>query len=218
MLRVSPPDAGVLFVISGPSGVGKSTLLRGVMDAIPGLHFSTSATTRPPRPGEVDGRDYHFVTRDRFEAMRDAGEFLEHAVVYDHLYGTPAAPVAQILSQGQSIVLDVDVLGAAQVRANAPQSAHIFVLPPSKRVLAKRLHTRGEDTEVIARRMKLAGDQLRGAAQFDYLVVNDDLDTAHATLQGIFLAELHRRSRRDAALRRVLSEAQQSDAVVKDAS
>lgn len=210
MLPIAPPDAGALFVVSGPSGVGKSTLLRRVMDAVPGLAFSVSATTRDPRPGEVDGRDYHFVDRTTFEAMRDEGAFLEHAVVYDHLYGTPRAPVEEAMAKGQSIILDVDVLGAAQVRQAMPAATHIFILPPSARVLSDRLRARGDDPTVIERRMALAADQLRGAAMFDYLVINDDLDAAYATVQGILLAQLHTTVRRESALKRVLSEAGQS--------
>ncbi|MEQ1507356.1 MAG: guanylate kinase [Myxococcota bacterium] len=201
------PEPGVLFVVSGPSGVGKSTLVRQAMNRIPGLSFSVSATTRPPRHGELDGVHYHFVTPDRFATLAEADAFLEHATVYDRRYGTLRAETEGALSSGRSIVLDIDVQGARQVRARMPEAVHVFVLPPSVAVLEARLTGRGsEGAELIARRMALATEQLRGCPEYDYVVVNDDLETADATFQGILLAEMSRIGRRGRTIARVLGE------------
>lgn len=199
------PDRGALFVVSGPSGVGKSTLVRSSLDQLPGIGFSVSATTRDPRPGEADGVDYHFVQRERFEALLGAGAFLEHAVVYDHLYGTPLQPTQQALEQGRSLLLDIDVRGAAQVRERLPESVHLFVAPPSMAVLEQRLRARGTDSDaIIERRMSMAAEQLAGCGDYDYLVVNEDLHTAQATFLGILLAELSKTSRRRSVVERFL--------------
>lgn len=206
MLRLERPDRGVLFVTSGPSGVGKSTLVRDALARIPDLAFSVSATTRQPRPGEQDGVQYHFVAPERFEALVAQRAFLEHATVYDRRYGTLRAPTEATLADGRSLLLDIDVQGARQVRTAMPESVHVYVLPPSVDALETRLRARGTDSdEVVRRRMALAADQLRGAAGYDYLVVNDDLEAATACFEGILLAELSRRERRDTALRRVLA-------------
>lgn len=199
------PDRGVLFVVSGPSGVGKSTLLQAALARIPGLSFSISATTRSPRPGEREGVDYFFVTREQFEQQASEGAFLEHATVYDQRYGTPKAPVTEALAKGDCILLDIDVQGARQVRTQMPDAVHIFLLPRSMSVLEGRLRNRGDDESVIVRRMAQAHHQLLWSATYDYVVVNDDLQTAHATLQGILLAETSRVERRGSALDRVFS-------------
>jgi guanylate kinase len=190
------PSPGVLFVISGPSGVGKSTLVKAAMRRIPGLGFSVSATTRGPRPGEQDGRDYHFVTPERFQEWVERDAFLEHATVYDQRYGTPIEPVLEALKTGRSLVLDIDVQGAALVRQRLPEAVHIFVLPKSVEVLEQRLRERGESEATVTRRMAQAAQQLRGCPSYDYVVVNDELETAHAVLQGVLLAEMSRTSRR----------------------
>lgn len=202
-LVVPRPDRGVLFVVSGPSGVGKSTLLREVLGKVPGLSFSVSATTRAPRTGEQDGVDYHFLDRSAFEARLADGAFLEHAEVYDRLYGTLAEPTEAVLEQGGSLVLDIDVLGARQVRVSRPDAVHIMIVPPSIDVLERRLRARATDDDAtIARRMELLQGQLGALGEFDYLVVNDDLDTARATLLGIVLAEMSRTSRLGTWVRR----------------
>lgn len=204
MLSLSAPDHGVLFVVSGPSGVGKSTLLRHVFDRVPGLAFSVSATTRAPRPGETDGVEYHFVDPAAFAGMVARGELLEHAMVYAHGYGTPRAPVEAALRAGGSMVLDIDTQGAAQVRSSYPAAVSVFILPPARADLERRLRARGTDPEdVIQRRIRQADLQLAGAGDYDYLVLNDDLTTASATLEAVFLAELCRRSRRQSWLDRV---------------
>lgn len=205
-----PPDRGVLFVVSGPSGVGKSTLVKAALARIPGLSFSVSATTRAPRPGERDGVEYHFLSPDQFAERVATDGFLEHATVYGNRYGTLRAPTEAALSRGQSLLLDIDVQGSARVRAaleGSPETeaAHVFILPPTFAALEARLRGRGtEGEDAIARRMSDAAEQLRGAPTYDYLVVNDDLETAHAALQGVLLAEMSRRARRSSALARVL--------------
>lgn len=198
-----PPDRGALFVVSGASGAGKSTLLRRLFETVPGLEFSVSATTRAPRPGERDGVDYHFVDLPRFRRMVDEGQLYEWAEVYGRCYGTPRAPVEAALAEGRSIVLDIDVQGAAQVRTVCPEAVTVFILPPSLEALHVRLVGRGTDApEVVQRRMADAAQQLQACGDYGYLVLNDDLDTATAQLVGVFVAELSRRGRRETWVRR----------------
>lgn len=197
------PDEGALFVVSGPSGTGKSTLLKAAFATVPGLEFSVSYTTRAPRTGERDGVDYHFVDTEDFLGVRDSGGLLENAEVYGRHYGTPRAPVEAALREGRSIVLDIDVQGARQVRERMPQAVFIFILPPSLDVLLSRLRTRGTDSEaVIQRRLAEADAQLHGCGEYGYLVMNDALESATAQLTGVFVAELSRRERRSSWVRR----------------
>ena len=204
-LRVARPDRGVLFVVSGPSGVGKSTLVKRAMQRLPWLSFSVSATTRGPRAGERDGVDYHFLTPGEFRDRVDGGSFLEHATVYDRSYGTLRAPTERALAEGRCLLLDIDVQGAEQVKAAMPEAVHLFVLPPSLQVLEARLRGRGTDPEeVIQRRMAQVATQLRGVLQAHYVVVNDDLEAAQACFEGVLLAETCRQERRASAVRRVL--------------
>lgn len=204
----TPPDRGALFVVSGASGTGKTTLLRRLFAAVPGLEFSVSATTRPPRPGERDGVDYHFVDVPTFQGMRDAGELLEHAEVYGRYYGTPRGPVDAALAEGRSIVLDIDVQGAAQVRQRHPEAVLVFILPPSLDALRGRLQARGSDApEVIARRVAEAEIQLWECGWYDYLVMNDHLEAAAAQLEAVVTAELCRAGRRSGWVRRFAAQA-----------
>lgn len=204
--RIDLPDHGALFVVTGPSGVGKSTLVGRVMARVPGLSYSVSATTRGPRAGEMDGREYHFLTEAEFERRLAEGAFLEHATVYDRRYGTLRAPVEQALVSGRSVILDIDVKGAAQVKSAFPSCIRVFVLPPDVPALEQRLRRRGTDSdEVIARRMAQVDEQLAGAPEFDYVVINDHLETADALFESVFLAELSRVWRRRTAVQRVLS-------------
>jgi len=160
---------------------------------------------RAPRAGEVDGREYHFLSLDDFEGRVQSGAFLEHANVYDRRYGTLRAPVEQSLAAGRSVILDIDVQGARQVKAAFPSCIRVFVLPPNIPVLAERLRRRGTDDDaVIARRMAQVGEQLAGAPEFDYVVINDHLETADAVFESVFLAELARVWRRRTAVTRVL--------------
>ncbi len=191
------PESGALFVVSGASGSGKTTLLHRVFQQVPGLEFSVSATTRAIRPGEAEGVDYHYVDLPTFEKLRDEGALLEHANVYGRCYGTPRRPVEQALAQGRSIVLDIDIVGARQVRVSHPEAVSVFVLPPSIAAIQERLFARGTDSgEIIARRIADARVQLSACGEYDFLVMNDDLDTATAVLTGIVLAELSRVGRR----------------------
>ena len=204
-LRLTRPDRGVLFVVSGPSGVGKSTLVRRAMHRIDWLSFSVSATTRDPRQGEQEGIDYHFVDAPRFEQLVEAGAFLEHATVYDRRYGTLAEPTEAALGEGRCLLLDIDVQGARQVKEHLDDAVHLFVLPPSLDALEQRLRARGTDSEhTIARRMEQVALQLQGAEEAHYVVVNDDLEAAHACFEAVLLAESCRRRRRERAVRAVL--------------
>jgi len=192
----TPPDEGALFVITGSSGTGKTTLVQQALATIPGLCFSISATTRAIRDGECDGMDYHFLSKSGFEDRVREGQMLEWAEVYGNCYGTPRAPVLESLGRGQSIVLDIDVQGAQQVREAMPEAISIFVLPPSIDALEARLRGRSTDSEEIIRsRMSQARVQLERCNEFDFLVVNDDLASAHDQFQAILVGELCRRQR-----------------------
>jgi guanylate kinase len=177
---------GRLFVIAAPSGAGKTTLVRALMEREPGLRFSISCTTRRQRPAEVHGRDYFFVDRAGFEAMVAAGEFLEHALVFDNYYGTPRRQVEESLAAGQDLILEIDWQGAAQVRRSLPECISIFILPPSRNELERRLRGRGTDAEeVIQRRLRDAASDMTHWREFDHVVVNDVFDRALDELQAI---------------------------------
>jgi guanylate kinase len=183
---------GCLFVITAPSGAGKTSLTKALLASEPGLKLSTSFTTRAPRPGEQNGREYHFVTEPAFLAMRERGEFLEHALVHGHRYGTSRKVIAETLERGQDLVLEIDWQGAAQVRQLYPDCVGIFILPPSIEELERRLRGRGQDTEaVIQRRLANAQEEIAHAGEFEYRIINKDFDTAKAEL-----AEIVRASRR----------------------
>ncbi|HHQ13843.1 MAG TPA: guanylate kinase [Chromatiales bacterium] len=180
------PGRGRLFVVSAPSGAGKTTLVRRLVEQRPDLRFSVSYTTRPKREREVNGEDYFFVTPQEFERLRDSGELLEHASVFGNSYGTSRRQVLDLLESGTDVLLEIDWQGAAQVRANMPECTSIFILPPSIPELERRLRGRGTDSEqVIERRLNEALDDISHWQEFDYVVVNDDLDTAVAALQEI---------------------------------
>ncbi len=193
--------SGLLIIISSPSGAGKSTLARRLMEWDPSLRFSVSATTRPPRPGEVDGQHYHFTDRAAFQAMVADGRMLEHAEVFGNFYGSPAAPVETAISEGRDTLFDVDWQGGQQIRAShlGQQVVSIFILPPSLAELERRLRARGQDSEqVIAGRMRKSRDEISHWAEYDYVLVNDDLDATEAALRAILTAERLRRDRRPA--------------------
>jgi guanylate kinase len=177
---------GRLFVIAAPSGAGKTSLVRALMEREPGLRFSISCTTRPRRPTEQHGRDYFFVDREEFEHMVAGGEFLEHARVFDNYYGTPRRQVEQALSAGQDLILEIDWQGAAQVRTALPECVSVFILPPSRPELERRLRGRGTDAEeVIQRRLRDAASDMAHWREFDHVVVNDRFDQALAELQDV---------------------------------
>ena len=191
------PNKGALFVVTGASGTGKTTLVKAALSRFPSIGFSVSATTRQPRSGERNGIDYHFLGPSDFQTKIDAGDFLEWANVYGNFYGTLKSPVEQAIAKGESILLDIDYQGAEQVRKNAPDSVSVFILPPNLEALEKRLRGRNTDSEtIIQRRMSEAKSQLAHCCDFDYLVINDDLDSSHDQFQSILISELLRRSRR----------------------
>lgn len=173
-------------MIAAPSGAGKTSLVRALMEREPGLRFSVSYTTRARRPNEVHGRDYFFVTRDEFDRMVSEGGLLEHATVFDNSYGTSKAQVDQSLSGGQDLILEIDWQGAGQVRAAMPECVTVFILPPSRSELERRLRGRGTDTEeVILRRLRDAASDMGHWREFDYVVVNDDFEQALEELQRV---------------------------------
>ena len=177
---------GRLYVIAAPSGTGKTSLVRALMERSPSLAFSISHTTRKPRPNEIDGREYHFTDRSRFESMVQAGEFLEHAEVFDNLYGTGRRNVEAALAAGRDLLLEIDWQGATQVRQRLPEAIDIFILPPSRAALELRLRGRATDSEeVIQRRLRDSVTELSRWHEFRYVVVNEHFDRALADLQHI---------------------------------
>ncbi len=192
---------GVLFVVSAPSGGGKTTLVQRALEAEPGLTLSVSCTTRPPRPSEIDGRDYHFVSREDFEKRRGVGAFVESAEVFDHAYATPREPLDAAIAEGRDILLDVDVQGARSLRqAFGGDAVAIFVVPPSQLELEARLRARGTDDEgQVRRRLDRARLEVAAATEpgvYDYLIVNDDRDAAARDLFAVIRAERLRLCRR----------------------
>src|SRR5271167_4395797 len=179
-------ERGRLYVVSAPSGAGKTSLVKALMEREPGIRFSVSYTTRKPRPNEVPGRDYHFVTEERFADMVRRGEFLEHAQVFDYSYGTGMRAVEEALANGEQLLLEIDWQGARQVRARVPEACSIFILPPSRHALEERLKGRSTDSEeVIKRRLAEAADDIGHWREFDYVVVNDRFEPALEDLQAI---------------------------------
>jgi guanylate kinase len=196
---------GQLFVISAPSGVGKTTLVRLLLQELPELAFSVSCTTRPPRYGEIDGRDYHFMTREAFRIGIEAGHFLEWAQVHGEYYGTDRRPLDQWLRAGQDVLLDIDVQGARQVRCCYPRACTIFILPPALDVLEQRLRERGtESPEQLVLRLSAAGREMQESPWYDFIVVNDVLEAAAADLVAIIRAARCRRFARGDRLRAIL--------------
>jgi guanylate kinase len=188
---------GLMFVLSSPSGAGKTTLSRMLVAETPGLEMSVSATTRPRRPGETEGKDYYFVDQTRFDEMVAKGEFLEWATVFDNRYGTPRAPVEASLAAGHDILFDIDWQGTQQLRSRSPSDVvSVFILPPSATALEQRLHTRAQDSdEVIRGRMKKAGDEMSHFDAYDYIVVNDNIGIAFEAVKSILRAEQLKRER-----------------------
>jgi guanylate kinase len=188
---------GLMFVLSSPSGAGKTTLSRMLVAETPALRMSVSATTRPMRPGEIDGKDYYFVDQPRFEAMIAKGELLEWATVFGNRYGTPRAPVEASLAAGHDVLFDIDWQGTQQLRSRSPNDVvSVFILPPSVAALEQRLHTRAQDSEdVIRGRMKKAGDEMSHFDAYDYIVVNDNIGMAFEAIKSILRAEQLKRER-----------------------
>ncbi len=193
---MSPSAQGLALVISAPSGAGKSTLVRRLLQAYPEFSFSVSCTTRAPREGEMDGREYHFLSRERFEELIGQGYFAEWAEVHGNLYGTPLESVEEILGSGGHLIFDIDVQGAAQLRSTLSSGAFVFILPPSVEELRYRLTGRGSDADsTIARRLEDSRKELEHAPRFDYWIVNDDLDRAFDELCCVYRAESCRSKR-----------------------
>jgi guanylate kinase len=188
---------GLMLVLSSPSGAGKTTLSRMLLDADPQIELSVSVTTRPQRPGEVEGRDYRFIDQARFDAMVRQGELLEWASVFAHSYGTPRGPVDAALAAGRDVLFDIDWQGTQQLRERAGRDVvSIFVLPPSVPDLEQRLRTRAQDSdEVIASRMAEASDEMSHWAEYDYVIINRDVEQAFADLRAILAAERLKRER-----------------------
>jgi guanylate kinase len=181
---------GNLFIISAPSGAGKTTLARGLNEALPNTAFSISHTTRPQRRNEIHGVDYYFVSEQEFLGMVERGEFLEYARVFGNWYGTSKAAVRGLMEQGKTVLLDIDWQGAREVRRKMPDCGSIFILPPTKEELERRLRSRGQDSdEVIRQRMQQARDEMQHAGEYDFVVVNDDFERALKELCAIVSGE-----------------------------
>ena len=188
---------GLMLVLSSPSGAGKTTISRRLLGQEDNLTLSISATTRPKRPGETPGVDYHFVTQSRFDELRAKDEFLEHARVFDHLYGTPRAPVDAALREGRDVLFDIDWQGTQQIAEKAPKDlVGVFILPPSTEALERRLRSRAQDSEtVVQARMAQAAEEMSHWAEYDYVIVNEDIGASVAAVQAILVAERLKRER-----------------------
>jgi guanylate kinase len=195
---------GTLYIVSAPSGAGKTSLVKALLERLSGAVVSVSHTTRAPRAGEQDGVDYHFLDKVKFEQLVEGGEFLEHAQVFDNYYGTRRASVVERLEADEDVILEIDWQGARQVSEAFPQAVSIFILPPSREALRERLTTRGQDSdEVISRRMADAINEMGHYGEYDYLIINDDFDVALLELEALFRA---RRLRNDAQQQRYASQ------------
>jgi guanylate kinase len=193
---MSSEDRGLLLIVSAPSGAGKTTLVEQLVELTPGLRMSRSYTSRHARDGETDGVDYNFVTRQQFETMVAAGEFLEWADVFGNLYGTSATDTERLLATGEDVVLVIDVQGARKVRRRGVEAATVFVMPPSYAVLEQRLRGRSKDTEeAMLRRLTVARQEVASFSEYDFIVINDELSAAVDRLHGIVLAERARLKR-----------------------
>jgi guanylate kinase len=199
-----------VFIISAPSGSGKSTLVHRLLQTVSGLTFSISFTTRPPRPTEVNGVDYNFISKAEFEERLERNEFLEHALVFGNYYGTNRCSLEIAEEERKDLVLDIDVQGARQLKVAIPEAIRIFVLPPSREVLEQRLRLRSQDTEeVIQRRLRGAAEEVRNYTQYDYVLINRDLDEAAARLAAIVRAERLRKARMEEQVRPILESFEQ---------
>jgi guanylate kinase len=199
-----------VFIISAPSGSGKSTLVHRLLETVPGLTFSISYTTRPPRPSEGNGVDYHFISKQEFEECLERNEFLEYALVFGNYYGTNRCSLETATREGKDLVLDIDVQGARQLKVAIPEAISIFVLPPSRQVLEQRLRARSQDSEeVIQRRLRGAAEEVRNYTQYDYVLINRELEEASARLADIVRAERLRKARMEEEVQPILESFEQ---------
>ncbi|MFA7639669.1 MAG: guanylate kinase, partial [Parvibaculum sp.] len=191
MSQIAIHRRGLMLVLSSPSGAGKTTLSRRLLEADSEIDMSVSATTRKPRPGEVEGKDYYFLSTEDFGIMRNRDEFLEHAKVFGNYYGTPREPVEKALAQGRDVLFDIDWQGTQQLDETAQDDlVKVFILPPSAQELERRLKKRAQDpAEVVAERMAKASDEISHYQEYDYIIINENMDKAFAELQAILLAE-----------------------------
>ncbi len=197
-------SSGLLVVISGPSGSGKGTICKRLIDEIENINVSVSATTRKPRVGEIEGKNYFFIDEDEFVRRINNDEFLEHALVYGNYYGTPKKTVLKQIEEGKDIILEIDIQGALKVKENYPKGVFIFILPPSLEELKNRIEGRGTDSkEVIHRRLKSAYDELNYAFQYDYVVLNDEVDYAVEKIKEIISAEKNKSARNQALIKKI---------------
>ncbi len=199
-------DKGVLIVVSAPSGAGKTSICRKFIEMFPNVRFSVSYTTRSPRPGEVPGRDYNFVTTETFRQMIARGEFIEWVENYGDLYGTSKTQIASFLEKGHDVLLDIESRGAKEVKKLFSGAVFIFVLPPSLSELGRRLAKRGETEKTISRRLEASLDEIREAMWYDYIVVNDDLKDAVERFRAIYIAERSKRGRFEEKIRSFLKQ------------
>ncbi len=200
-------NTGKLYIISAPSGAGKTSLVKQMAADLDDLLVSVSHTTRQQRPGEIHGRDYYFVSEEEFQAMLAQQDFLEYAQVFDHYYGTARQTVTENLNAGSDVILEIDWQGARQIRKKMPECLSIFILPPSTAVLEQRLRKRGQDSElIISRRMQDAVAEMQHYDEYDYLLVNDDFDQALMQLKSIVISERLRKTRQKPALAALLAE------------
>jgi guanylate kinase len=205
-----------VIVVSGPSGAGKSTLLARVLAEMTHLRFSVSHTTRPPRAGEAEGVDYHFVDDEQFQDMVERGMFLESARVHAHRYGTSRTEYDRAEQDGVDLLLDLDVQGAEQVRGKFEDAVTVFILPPSRRVLERRLRARGQEEGSLQRRLEAAAEEMSKYVEYDYAIINDDLARSVESLKAIIRASRARTSRIDVAARAVLGTFQAKDEITKE--
>jgi len=196
-MKVLLPKKGRLFVITAPSGTGKTTIIDIIRKKVEGIGYSVSHTTRPPRRGEVNGVHYCFVAREDFEKMIEAHEFVEWAIVYEHLYGTPVSSVESTLSSGKDLLLDLDIQGAQEIKKQFPEATLIFILPPSLKILHERLKRRSaQDDTNIGLRMEKAVEEIKKCRDYDFLIINDDLKKAAREVEAIIIAQRARTERR----------------------
>lgn len=199
-------NTGLLIVFSGPSGAGKDTILKKLLEVNQNIKLSISATTRSPRTGEQDGVDYHFLTREKFLSLIEKDEVLEHAEYCGNFYGTPSAPIENWMNSGNDVILEIEVQGGAQIKKKRPDCVSIFILPPSVFELEHRLRTRNtEDEETIQKRLHAAREEIKQAKNYDYVVINDTIENAVNSINTIISAEKHRYIRNDSIIERVLN-------------